>query len=519
MRRTGVLAVGWIAVAAVAAACGAGPSVRPDVAVVREGVDSSEPTVQEDEDAAPELPVPQTDLTWRDCTSDTVASYSLPSGPTGLSLECAEVPTPIDPSGAVPGTFPLAVLRAQLPDTPDDVAPLVLTTGSDMPSTRALAALATGPLSGVLTTRPVVAVDRRGIGMSLAIDCVFGADRRALADLGQFGRSGSAPERVAELGRQATISCTDYLQPQELMFSASHAAGDIDRLRQAWNVERVGLLGIGNGAAVGLAYAAAYPGAVGRLVLDSPVAASGDAEQIAESRARGAESAVDAFSRQCAALDCSLGDDPRQALEDLHAQASSGALAPVSSNALLTVITAYLGTPRGDLPSRIRELSDTLASARDGDVVPLLDLVGTAEQMLASDGQFVSRCSDGQRWPTPTRAADLQRNWATLYPLFGADTAAATTACAAWPTLPAPPLPAALDTPVLVTGGAADPIVGSVGVESVTGALTAGAIAWSTVSWQGAGYSASLHSTCIQGRIERYLSTGELPPNGSLCPA
>ncbi|MEV1132816.1 alpha/beta fold hydrolase [Rhodococcus coprophilus] len=519
MRRTGVLAVGWIAVAAVVAACGAGPSVRPEVAVVRDGVGGSEPATEEDEAVVPELPVPQSDLAWRDCTADTVASYSLPQGPSGLRLECAEVATPIDPSGSVPGTFPLAVLRAQLPDTPGDVAPVVLTTGSDMPSTRALAALATGPLSGVLSTRPIVAVDRRGIGMSLAIDCVFGADRRALGDLGQFGRSGSAPERVAELGRQATISCTDYLQPQELMFSASHAAGDLDRLRQAWNIDRLGLLGIGNGAAVALAYAATYPGAVGRLVLDSPVAASGDAEQIAESRARGAEAAVDAFARQCAALDCSLGDDPRQALEDLHAEATSGALAPVSSNALLTVVTAYLGTPRGDLQGRIRELSDTLAAARDGDVSPLLDLVGSAEQLLGSDGQFVSRCSDGQRWPTPTRAADLQRTWASLYPLFGADAAAATTACASWPTLPAPPLPAALETPVLVTGGAADPLVGSAGGESVTGALTAGAIAWSTASWQGAGYSASLHSTCIQGRMERYLSTGELPPNGSLCPA
>ena len=35
MRRTGVLAVVWIAVASLAAACGAGPSVRPEVAVVR----------------------------------------------------------------------------------------------------------------------------------------------------------------------------------------------------------------------------------------------------------------------------------------------------------------------------------------------------------------------------------------------------------------------------------------------------------------------------------------------------
>src|SRR5690606_40847795 len=119
----------------------------------------------------------------------------------------------------------------------------------------------------------------------------------------QFGRTGDAPERVADLGRQATVSCTDYLQPQQLMFGASHAADDIERLRQAWGVDRIGLLGVGNGATVALAYAAAYPGAVGRLVLDSPAAATADAELMAESQARGAEAAVDAFARQCTALD------------------------------------------------------------------------------------------------------------------------------------------------------------------------------------------------------------------------
>ncbi|WP_241384403.1 alpha/beta fold hydrolase [Rhodococcus sp. CH91] len=519
MRRTGVLAVVWIAVAAVSAACGAGPSVRPEVAVVRDDAGGGVVEPSQDEPAAPELPVPSTELGWRDCTAESISSFDAPAGPDGLVLECAEVVTPIDVTGTVPGTFPLAVMRARLAETPADVAPLVMTTGADTASTRALTGLATGPMSGALALRPIVAVDRRGIGRSLAIECVFPADRRGLADLGQFGRTGDAPDRVAELGRQATVSCTDYLQPQQLMFGASHAADDIDRLRQAWGVDRIGLLGIGNGATVALAYAAAYPGAVGRLALDSPVAATGDAEAIAESRSRGAEAAVDAFARQCAALDCALGDDPRAALEDLHRRALEGDLAPVSANSLLTALSGVLGSPRADLQARVREVAEVLAGAAGGDVMPLTELVGAAEESLGTDGQFVARCSDGQRWPTPTRAADLAKSWASLYPLYGADSATALTACAAWPSLPPPPLPAALDVPVLVSSGAADPIVGNAGVESVTGVLTAGGIPWASLSWQGAGYSPVLHSGCVQARIETYLVSGELPPNGSLCPA
>ncbi|MEU5840529.1 alpha/beta hydrolase [Rhodococcus sp. NPDC047139] len=519
MRRTGVLAAVWIAVAAVSTACGAGPSIRPEVAVVRDDPGVSGDRSTEDETVVPELPAPATEPAWRDCTAETISAFDAPPGPAGLVLECAEVVTPIDVAGTVPGTFPLAVMRARLADTPGDAAPLVLTTGADTASTRALTGLATGPMSGALAMRPIVAVDRRGIGNSLAIDCIFPADQRGLGDLGQFGRSGDAADRVAELGRQATISCTDYLQPQQLMFGASHAADDIERLRQVWEVDRIGILGVGNGATVALAYAAAYPGAVGRLVLDSPAPATADAEIMAESQARGAEAAVDAFARQCADLDCALGDDPRAAIEELHRRAAGGELAPVSANSFLTALTGVLGTPRADLQARVREVADVLAGARDGDVMPLIELVGAAEEALATDGQFVAQCSDGQRWPTPAHAGDLAQNWSTLYPLYGAEIASGLTACAAWPSLPPPPLPAALDVPVLVSSGAADPIVGNAGVESVTGVLTAGGIAWAALSWQGAGYSAALHSGCVQSRMEIYLSGGELPPNGSLCPA
>ncbi len=519
MRRSGVIAAMLITVAAASTACGAGPSIRPDVAVVRDDPGVAVDRTPQDETEVPELPVPSAEPAWRNCTDETLSSFDAPPGPQGLVLECAEVVAPIDAAGNVTGTFPLAVMRARLPDTPTDVAPLVLTTGADIASTRALTGMATGPMSGALTMRPIVAVDRRGIGNSLAIDCIFPADRRGLGDLGQFGRTGDAPERVADLGRQATVSCTDYLQPQQLMFGASHAADDIERLRQVWGVDRIGLLGVGNGATVALAYAAAYPGAVGRLVLDSPAAATADAELMAESQARGAEAAVDAFAQQCTALDCALGDDPRAAIEDLHEQATEGALAPVSANSFLTALTGVLGTPRADLQARVREVADVLAAARDGDVMPLVELVGAAEERLSTDGQFVARCSDGQRWPTPTHAGDLARSWSTLYPLYGAALATGLTACAAWPSLPPPPLPSALDVPVLVSSGAADPVVGDAGVESVTGVLTAGGIAWASLSWQGAGYSAVLHSGCVQARVEAYLSGGELPPNGSLCPA
>lgn len=133
MRRTRVLTVGIVVLGTMTAACGAGPSVRPDVAVVQEADGRATPT-GEDPALAPELPVPARDLDWRDCTADTLAAQQLPPGPTGLVLECAQLPAAIDATGTVPGSFPLDVLRARLAQTPTDAAPLVMTTGADMPS-------------------------------------------------------------------------------------------------------------------------------------------------------------------------------------------------------------------------------------------------------------------------------------------------------------------------------------------------------------------------------------------------
>ncbi|QBJ98295.1 alpha/beta fold hydrolase [Rhodococcus sp. ABRD24] len=514
MRRIGVLAI----VLAVCTACGAGPSERPDVAVVEQGGDPA-PT-SDGPPAIASLQAPVRDLVWKDCKAATLDRLELGPGPGGLSLECSSFVAPVDATSTAAGSLEVGVLRARLPQTPTDAAPLVLTSGSDLASSSTLAALATGPISALLATRPIVAVDRRGIGTSTAIDCVPTPDRRVLADLGEFGPA-DIPDasKVAAASRAATIACTDDLAPDALAFDTAHAADDLEQLRRIWQVDSLGLLGSGNGAAVALAYAARHPAQVGRLVLDSPAATTADASTAAEYRVQGAQAAVAAFSRRCAALSCSLGPDPAAAITDLHGRAAAGELAPVSSNALLTAVSAFLGSPRGDQSSRVRELSDILAAAGRGDKAPLLDLIGATEAAVGSDGQFVARCSDGQQWPGPGQAGELAQAWSQRYPLFGSDAAIALMSCSAWPTMAPPPLPSKIPAPTLVLSGVADPIVGDGGLSTVTGTLAAAGTVWSSVSWEGSGHPVTTHSDCAQQALIRYIDAGTLPPNGGACPA
>ncbi len=198
MRRSGVIAAMLITVAAASTACGAGPSIRPDVAWCATIPVSPSTGPRRTRPRYPNFRCRRPNRhggTARTRRSPRSTHRPVPR----VSFSSARRSSPRSMRPATWRALPLAVMRARLPDTPTDVAPLVLTTGADIASTRALTGMATGPMSGALTMRPIIAVDRRGIGNSLAIDCIFPADRRGLGDLGQFGRTGDAPERVADL--------------------------------------------------------------------------------------------------------------------------------------------------------------------------------------------------------------------------------------------------------------------------------------------------------------------------------
>ncbi|WP_405177226.1 alpha/beta hydrolase [Nocardia sp. NBC_01377] len=500
------------------AGCGAGPSDRPDVAVERPGV-ASNPTTSAAAAPPPMAEVPKTDLSWRDCTAPTLNLLGLGPAPSGLVLDCAEYSTPIDASGSVLGSFRTGAMRARLAQTPTDVPPLVLTSGTDRSSTATLAGLAVGG-PALLSDRPIVAVDRRGLGSSQPIDCLPAEIRRGLADNGQFG-PGAADQvgAVSEFSQDGTIACRDFLQPYEGTFDATHAADDIEQLRKQWQVERIDLLGSGNGAKVALSYARKFGDHLAKLVLDSPEPVGTDAVTKEEQRLQGAEAALSGFAQRCVGLSCSLGADPRAAVADLVVRAGNGGLGDISANALLTTITGFLGAPRADQASRVTELADALSAAGRGDRGALSTLMLRESAATASDGQFVNRCTDTQQPPTPSKATELRTTWGQKYPVFGAAAAVALMDCSAWPVSAAPPLPTKLNIPVLVMAGIADPVVGNGGTASVTGALGAAGAQHATVTWQGWGHPVFTHSGCAQRALLDYLKTAKLPADATACPA
>jgi pimeloyl-ACP methyl ester carboxylesterase len=520
MPRPAQLATAIVAVSVLLAGCAPGLAANPRYATESgRGPRGNVSTPPKPSGPQP-IEAPHTDLAWKDCTSKVFGGAGS-TAPVGVTLDCANYDADLDPINGATGTISIGVVRARSPQTPPDAGPVVFTTGSDLPSSLQLPVWLSRAGGDVLKSHPIVAVDRRGIGMSGALDCRDAFDRQEMHDQAQF-ESGDDP--VANLGaiaQTATTSCTDTIAPGDSAYDNSHAAEDIERLRSTWGVSSLALLGVGNGAQVALAYAGLHPGKVARLVLDSPIPAGVNAEVAAEQQVKGQQATLDAFASQCAAApNCPLGPDPKGAVDALLATAR-GRHGPGGASVaqVAAAITTALGFPRGDRVSSTTGLAAALASARSGDANQLNNLINQAESVRGTDGQFVNACSDALNRPTPDRVRELVVAWGKLYPQFGAVGAMNMVKCVNWPSGTTPQDPKNLKVNALLLGGQFDPIAGTEGVAAVSATILNAGVASKRVMWQGIGHGVSIYSPCALPPLIGYLDSGNLPPTDTYCPA
>jgi pimeloyl-ACP methyl ester carboxylesterase len=506
-------------VLAFVAACAPGLAANPRFATDSGAGPQGEPTTAKPTEGPPALEAPKNGLSWRECTSRVFSDASVPPVP-DVTLDCATYDADLDPINGAAGSLSIGVVRARGPQTPADAGPLVMTTGSDLPSSGQLPAWLSRSGADLLKAHPIVAVDRRGIGMSGALDCRDLFDRQEMLDQGQFQSGDDPVANLSAIAQAATTSCTDTIAPGDSAYDNSHAAEDIERLRSTWDVPTLALLGVGNGAQVALAYAGSHPNKVARLVLDSPLPLGIAAEAAMEQRVKGEQAALDAWAAQCAAANCPLAPDPKGAVDALLAAARegrgpNGASASTVANAIATTL-AY---PRGDRVESGNALAAAVAAARSGDSDAFTDLITEADNLRDTDGQFVNGCSDSLSRPTPDRVRELVVAWNKLYPQFGTIGALGLVDCLNWPSGTPPQEPKNLKTPVLLLGTQSDPIVGNEGVAAVAATVINAGSANRRVMWQGIGHGASIYSPCALPPMMSYMESGNVPDTDTFCPA
>jgi len=507
------------AVTALLAGCVPGLAADPRLATNSGARPQGAATTKPRPAGPPPIAAPRNDLSWHDCTSQVFTGAAVPATP-GVRLDCANYNADLDPVNGGPATLTIGVVRARSNQTPKDAGPLVFTTGSDLPSSTQLPVWLSLAGADVLQTHPIVAVDRRGMGMSSPIDCRDHFDRQVMRDQAQFQNGDDPVANLSEVSNTATTNCSDAIAPGDSAYDNAHAASDIERLRNLWDVPAVALVGIGNGAQVALAYAASRPDRVARLILDSPIALGVNAEAAAEQQVKGQQAALDAFAAQCTAVNCALGPDPKGAVSALLADARAGKGPGGASVAeVVNAITITLGFPSGSRVNATTSLANALATARSGDTNQLNNLINHANAIRDTDGQFVNSCSDAINRPTPDRVRELVVAWGKLYPQFGTVAALNLVKCVHWPTISPPPAPKNLKVDVLLSGVQNDPIVGSEGLAATAATIINANAASKRVMWQGIGHGASIYSPCAVPPLIGYLDSGKLPGTDTYCPA
>lgn len=445
-------------------------------------------------------------LAWTDCDG----------------FECASLQVPVDyaePSGP---TLDVAVLRR--PASGDARGALVVNPGgpgsSGIDYARATSAIVTEDVSDHFD---VVGFDPRGVGASAPVTC---ADDGAFERLISIDGTPDSPAEIDELMSASTLlDCASEVEGLEEHMSTADAARDMDVLRAALGRERLDYLGVSYGTHLGATYAALFPDRVGRFVLDGPLPAGLDAEEVTVGQALGFEDSLRRFVEYCIAEgDCPLGDDPdveagmgrlRALLEGLDATpAPTGDPERPLTEAAATYAILMSLYRVGDRP----QLRDALASLVSGDGTPLQRML---DERLGreSDGTFRDNAFDAfyavscrDRAVPDDIAASVER-LSVAAPFLGE--------YLAWGNLPCvgaeavvPPVPVGGAPTILVVATTHDPATpftwGAELVEQLGDAVL--------LVREGDGHTGYREgSQCIDAAVDDFLLEGALPEAGTVC--
>jgi len=420
----------------------------------------------------------------------------------GKTVVCSTVNVPLDRTGVVPGTIPLHVETVPAPGFARGVVFLVAggpgqgsahTFDLSDPSEAAY-------FQFLFPGYTLVAYDDRGTGASNALDCpaLHGPD-------------------IAGFEAQTAANCAAELGPGTSFYSTADHAADLDAVRQALGFQRIAVMGVSYGTKLALAYAAAYPQHVDRLVLDSIVPPNED-----QSFAASILQAMPAtLGQYCANGGCA------DATPDF-----AGDVVAVANKLANTIALDYLQVVvDADLnPGLAAELPAAFHAARGGDLLPLRhamaidrsDFGGTPAD-FSNTLYLATVCDDGPfPWSPSTapsqRPAAIKAAVAALPPgslgPFGTWAASLgnAEACAGWPgpssdlAAPAGPLP---DVPVLGFSGGLDLRTPTAGAASVMAQFPQGHL----VVVPGVGHSVLTAdpSLCAQKALRNWILSGATP--------
>ena len=369
----------------------------------------------------------------------------------------------------------------------------------------------------------IIGFDPRGIGESAPIDCMSDADIDALIAM---DATPDGPDEVRELERASDLwRCSAPVEGLLDRASTADAARDLDVLRSALGQQHLDYLGVSYGTHLGATYAALFPEHVGRFVLDAPVPAGLDAEELALGQAIGFEDSLRRFVQYC--IDggaCPLGDDTNvdagmarlrmilDALDSSPARTSDPDRPLTEAAATYAILMSLYRVD--DRPLLKNALSSLVAG--DGSALQRMLDERVGRQ---SDGTYIDNSFDAFYLIScldrggPADIEAMAARLTAVAPFLGEYFAWSTISCdATLPSAQPPALGAA--PPMLIVATAHDPATPLAWADILLGEIGNATLLVRDGDGH-AGYREG--SACTDGAVDAFLLDGVLPKPGTVC--
>ena len=233
--------------------------------------------------------------------------------------ECARLTVPLDYAEPDGETIEIALLRVRATGSGDRVGQLVVNPGGPGGSGVDYAAGGESVFGSTLARYyDIVGFDPRGVGDSDGLECA------TTAQTDDFLAADPDPDTAAEVRRNDRLTraygegCLERSGDLARHVSTVEVARDVDVLRGALGENQLDWFGASYGTTIGATYAELFPGNVRRMVLDGAVAQNIPDDEAAIDQARGFQTALDAYLRDCLEKGCFLGEDLGEAQRRLQ---------------------------------------------------------------------------------------------------------------------------------------------------------------------------------------------------------
>jgi len=457
-------------------------------------------------------------LSWRSCDG---------------KYRCSTLPVPLIPSDPSGPTIKLALIEL-VSTSPHPVGDLVMNPGGPGGSGIQFLEGASFP-AALRASFTLVSFDPRGVGESDPVDCVDAAQTRQLIALDPAPRTAGQIAQVTTASKTFNDACLAHTSKSLLgHVSTVDTAYDLDRIRAALGQSKLDYMGFSYGTYLGELYAQMFPTHVRALVLDGVVDPALSLTQSDEEQAEGFETDLRDFFAWCptnAACHRELPHGAEKAYHELFADIAAGRqivaqLQPkYGGTQQITegvAVTAVIGSLYSS--QSWTYLAQGLQQGLQGNGDTLISLAYSYDGLMAN-GQFSNEaaaesaigCTDETY---PKGAAFYEKLASTLSrvaPDFGASEAWSSYGCALWPISADGdygPVHAPHSPEILVVGSTDDPATPYRWAQAMASELDHARL----LTRIGPGHTAYFFSSCIQGDVDRYLTTLTLPAPGTRCP-